>query len=93
VPPDDHFSSKWVSRGFSHAPVTNIREDPVLIPIKLGDAAQDRMHLLGGGEMQLVVGKTITVRARESGAQVSVVVEGVDRYGDGRLRLVRASVA
>lgn len=65
----------------------------MLIPIKLGGAPQDRMHLLGGGEKQLVAGKTITVRSRASGsAQVSVVVDAVDRFGDGRLKLVHASV-
>lgn len=50
------------------------------------------MHLLGGGEKQLVPGKTITVRSREAGSlQVSVVVNAIDRFGDGRLKLVRAS--
>jgi hypothetical protein len=61
----------------------------MLIPIKLGSAPQDRMHLLGGGEKQLVAGKTITVRSREPGSEQ---VEGVARFGDGRLKLVRASV-
>ena len=65
----------------------------MLIPIRLGSDAQDRMHLLGGGEKQLVVGKTITVRSRlPGGEQVSVVVDAVDRFGDGRLKLVRASL-
>lgn len=66
----------------------------MLIPIKLGGDAQNRMHLLGGGEKQLVVGKTVTVRSREPGsAQVSVVIDAVDRFGDGRLKLVHASFA
>ena len=65
----------------------------MLIPIKLGDAAQDRMHLLGGGEKQLIPGKTITVRSRGPGsAQMSLVVDAVERFGDGRLKVVRASV-
>lgn len=66
----------------------------MLIPIKLGDAAQDRMHLLAGGEKQLVVGKTITVRGRGPGTpQLSLVVDAVERFGDGRLRLVHATIA
>jgi hypothetical protein len=65
----------------------------MIIPIKLGGAAQDRMHLLGGGDKQLVVGKTITVRPRSGGSvQVSAVVDTVERFGDGRLKLVHASV-
>jgi hypothetical protein len=66
----------------------------MLIPIKLGGAPQDRMHLLGGGDKQLVVGKTITVRARAaSSTQVTVIVNAVDRFGDGRVKLVHASIA
>ena len=66
---------------------------PMIIPIKLGGAGQDRMHLLGGGEKQLVAGKRITVRPRSGGsAQMSVVVDAVDRFGDGRLKLVHASL-
>ncbi|OAI40998.1 hypothetical protein AYO40_00520 [Planctomycetaceae bacterium SCGC AG-212-D15] len=66
----------------------------MLIPIKLGNAAQDRMHLLAGGENQLVVGKTITVRSRGSGTtQMSLMVDAVERFGDGRPRLVRATIS
>jgi hypothetical protein len=65
----------------------------MIIPIKLGGAAQDRMHLLGGGDKQFIPGKTITVRPRTGGsAQVSAVVDTVERFGDGRLKLVHASV-
>ena len=66
----------------------------MLIPIKVGNAPQGRMHVLGGGEKQLVPGKVITVRAREPGSpQTSLIVDDVQRFGDGRLKLVLASPA
>jgi hypothetical protein len=65
----------------------------MLIPIKISGARQDRMHLLGASEKHIAPGVAITVRARSADSQQqSVVVDRVERYGDGRLKLVRASV-
>jgi hypothetical protein len=64
----------------------------MLIPLKIGDAFQDRMHLLGASDKHLAPGVTITVRARAADSpQLSLVVDVVERFGDGRLKLVKAS--